>query len=173
MLTTAEVVVRGVTKPNPNKLEVRWVGEKGRGLFTRELIRAHSFICEYKVAKSRPPYPRRQWLAIEREYQQSGEGCYILEARDNEGRWWCFAATHRLNQYGRYINHAPGSMANATPAPPVLVEGRLRVGFVATQNIGPGTKITWDYGVRGEPWLCKPGKTLLTLKLCSLASCTL
>ena len=119
--------MRGLTNPNPNKLEVRWVGEKGRGLFTRELIRARSFICEYKVAKSCLPYPRRQRPAIEREYQQSGEGCYILEAQDKEGRWWCFDATRRLNQFGRYINHAPGSMANATPAPPVLVEGRLRV----------------------------------------------
>ena len=57
--------------------------------------------------------------------------------------------------------------------PPVLVEGRLRVGFVATKNIAPETEITLDYGVHGEPWLCKPGKTLLTLKLCSLASCAL
>ena len=94
-------------------------GGEGEGLFTRELIKAHSFISEYKVAKTRPPYPRRQRPAIEKEYEQS-EGCYILEAHDNEGRWWCFDATRRLNQYGRYINHAPGSMANVMPVPPSI-----------------------------------------------------
>ena len=44
----------------------------------------------------------------------------------------------RLNQYGRYLNHAPGSMANVTPVPPVVVQGRIRVGFVVTKQIEPG-----------------------------------
>lgn len=65
------------------------------------------------------------------------------------------------------MNHAPGGMANAVPVPPVLIEGRLRVGFVATRDIPAGSEILWDYGVRSEPWLCKPGNILLTLKLCS------
>ena len=65
------------------------------------------------------------------------------------------------------MNHAPGGMANAVPVPPVLIEGRLRVGFVATRDIPAGSEILWDYGVRGEPWLCKPVNILLTLKLCS------
>ena len=36
---SGKVVVRGLTTPNPNKLEVWWVGEKGRGLFTKEPIK--------------------------------------------------------------------------------------------------------------------------------------
>ena len=92
MLTTAEIVVRGLTTPNPNKLEVQWVGEKGRELFTKEPIKPRSFICEYKVPKTWPPFPQSQQLAIEKEYEQSGEDCYILEACDNKGQWWCFDA---------------------------------------------------------------------------------
>ena len=76
-----------------------------------------------------------------------------------EGRWWCFDATRRLNQFGRYMNNAPGSMANATPVPPVLLEGRLRVGFIATKHIQAGEEITWDYGVHGEPWLSRQDNT--------------
>ena len=109
-----------VNHTNPNKLEVQWAGEKGRGLFTKETVKARAIICEYKVAKTRPPFPQRQRPAVEKEYEQNGKGCYILEARDNEGKWWCFDATHRLNQYGRYINHAPGSMVNAMPVTPTI-----------------------------------------------------
>ena len=47
------------------------------------------------------------------------------------------------------MNHAPGSMANATPVSPVVVDGRLRVEFTALKDITPGEKIVWDYGVRG------------------------
>ena len=62
-------------------------------------------------------------------------------------------------RYGQFMNHAPGSLANAMPVLPVVVEGRLRVGFVATKDIAPGQEIVWDYGVRGEPWQCRSGKT--------------
>ena len=60
------------------------------------------------------------------------------------------------------MNHAPGHIENATPVPPVVVEGRLRVAFIATKPIQAGDEITWDYGVRGEPWLSKQGNTLVT-----------
>ena len=105
-----------------------------------------------------PPYPRKLRPAMEEQYERSGEGCFILEAQDRSGKWWCFDATRHLNQYGRYLNHAAGGMANATPVPPVVVQGRLRVGFVATRQIQPGEEVLWDYGVRGEPWLRKQGK---------------
>ena len=84
-----------------------------------------------------------------------------------EGRWWCFDATRRLNQFRRYMNHAPGSMANATPVPPVLLEGRLRVGFIATKHIQAGEEITWDYGVvvnLGCPDKVTPVLTLIPIK---------
>ena len=165
MLTPTEVVVQGLLQPNPNNLEVKPAGERGRGLFTNSPIKAKAFICEYKYHKSRPPFPRKLRQAIEEEYRQSGEGCYILEAQDQDGAWWCFDATRRVNSYGRYINHAAGNMANAMPVPPAVIEGRLRVGFVATKNIDPGSEITWDYGVRGDACLCKAGKTSL-LELC-------
>ena len=46
-----------------------------------------------------------------------------------EGRWWCFDATRRLNQFGRYMNHTPGSMANATPVPPVFWKEDCELGL--------------------------------------------
>ena len=101
------------------------------------------------------------------EYKQSGEGCFILEAQDKDGKLWCFDATRRLNQFGRYLNHAPGSMINTTPVPPVVVEGQLRVGFVATRQIEAREEVVWDYGVWGEPWLRRQGKNSLALELCS------
>ena len=125
MLTPVEVVVQGLLNPPPKQLEIKVAGEKGRGLFATSNIRRNSFICEYKVPRSRPPFPRNQRPAVEQEYKENGEGCYILEAQDSEGRWWCFDATRRVNQFGRYMNIAPGNMANATPVPPVVVEGRL------------------------------------------------
>ena len=61
------------------------------------------------------------------------------------------------------------SLANATPVSPVVVDGRLRVEFTATKDITPGKKKlsgTMVYVV--NPWFYKPGKTLLTIKLCLL-----
>ena len=87
---------------------------------------------------------------------------HIIPPRGSEGRWWCFDANRRVNQFGRYMNIAPGNMANATAVPPyVVVEGRLRLAFTATKPIQAGDEITWDYGVCGEPWLSKQGNTLV------------
>ena len=67
---------------------------------------------------------------------------------------------HTVSERYRWsVNHAPGSLENAMPVLPVVVEGRLCVGFVATKDIAPGQEIVWDYGVRGEPWQCRSGKT--------------
>ena len=135
VLTPTEVVIKGLTSPNPNKLAIRPAGEMGQGLFTDATILKGSFICEYKVPKPQPPFPRHQHAAVEAEYKYNNEGSYIFEAQDSEGHWWCFDATRCLNQYGRYMNHAPAKLANATPVPPVLVEGHLRVGFVTKRDI--------------------------------------
>ena len=86
-------------------------GERG-GVFSNATVKAGSFICDYKVPENKPPYPRKFMPAMEEEYEQSGEGCFILEAQDKDGKWWCFDATRCLNQYGRYLIHAPGSMVN-------------------------------------------------------------
>ena len=110
--------------PNPNKLEIKWVENKGRGVFSKNL-KPGSYICEYKVPKNMVPYLRKLRPAMKEEYERSGEGCFILEARDKSGKWWCFDATRCLNQYGWYLNHAPASMANVTLVPPVVVQGWL------------------------------------------------
>ena len=64
----AEVVVQGLLN-NPHKhLEIKVAGEKGRGLLANGDIR-NSFICEYKVPKSRPPFTWNQRPAVEQEYK--------------------------------------------------------------------------------------------------------
>ena len=100
MLIPAEAV-----KSSPKPLEIKVAGEKGRGLFATSNIRRNSFIYEYKVPRSRPPFPCNQRPAVEQEYKENGEGCY--EAQDSEGQWWCFDPTRRVNQFGRYTNHTP------------------------------------------------------------------
>ena len=69
MLTPAEVVVQGLLNPPPKHLEIKVAGEKGRGLFATGDIRRNSFICEYKVPKSRPPFTQNQRPAVEQEYK--------------------------------------------------------------------------------------------------------
>ena len=137
------------------QLVIKEAGIKGRGVFAVNTIRKGNFICEYKTY--RPPYPRSQKAAIEKEYIFNGEGCYIVEAKGPDG-WVCFDATRSLNQYGRYINHSPGRLANAKLANPILYGGKLRLGVVALRDIVDGEEIVYDYGVRGETWLTYAGK---------------
>ena len=89
MLTPVEVVVQGLLiLPQAARNQGR---RRERERFVCHLKhQENSFICEYKVPRSRPPFPRNQRLAVEQEYKENGEGCYILEAQDSEGQWWCF-----------------------------------------------------------------------------------
>ena len=59
----------GTVKSSPKHLEIKVAGEKGRGLFATGDIRRNSFICKYKVSKSRPPFTRNQRPAVEQEYK--------------------------------------------------------------------------------------------------------
>ena len=62
------MVVQGLLNPPPKHLEIKVAGEKGRGLLATGDIR-NSFICKYKVPKSRPPFTRNQQPAVEQEYK--------------------------------------------------------------------------------------------------------
>ena len=142
-------------KPHSSLLVKRFPGDKGRGVVATNTIPVGSFLCEYKTGT--PPYPRKQRAAKEAEYIHNNEGCYILEVQCRDGRWLCFDATRRTQQYGRYMNHTSASLANAKPLPPFLVNGKLRVGFVTIKPIKTGDELLWDYGVspQGVSWLQK------------------
>ena len=137
------------------KLEVKDAGVKGRGVFTTDTVHSGDFLCEYKTC--RPPFPRKEKEQIQTEYVFNDEGSYIVEAQDPDGRWMCFDATRRVDQFGRYINHAPNQLTNAKVAKPLLVKGKLRLGVVAVKTIKPGQEVLYDYGVRGEKWLTIAG----------------
>ena len=135
-------------------------------MFALESIPKHSYICEYITAEV---YPRSLKKSHEDEYKENGEGCYIFEARVALGQWYCFDATRRMDQFGRFMNHAPGEAANSKAFPPKKIRGKYRVGFLASRDILQGEEITWDYGVRDEdiPWLAKPARKVHIFILCT------
>ena len=106
-------------------------------------------MCEYKIAAV---YPIDQKAAIEAEYDENGEGSYIIDSTfpiPKEGRI-CFDATRKFNQIGRYLNHAQSPNAKLTR--PYKIRGKWRIGFLSLRDIGVGEEVVWDYGVRGEEW---------------------
>ena len=133
-----------------HSLMICHISGKGRGVVASSPIRKGSYLCEHKTLTA--PYKRNQKLAYETEYSGNEEGCYILEGQ-YMGTWYCFDATRCFHQYGRYLNHS--STPNCKPMPPLLVNGVLRVGFVATSDIKTGEKVTYNYNVapQGQEWL--------------------
>ena len=100
----------------------------------------------------------------DKRYSSLGLGCYALDAY-HEGRWYTFDATGTITDPGRYINHASRNN-NLTLMKPVVIAGRLRIGFVAKRNIKAGEELYYDYGVRDKeiPWLISDGKSMAQTK---------
>ena len=48
------------------------------------------------------------------------------------------------------MNHAPAKVATVRPFKPLLVNGKMRVAFLATRNVSEGEELTWDYGCPPE-----------------------
>jgi len=71
---------------------------------------------------------------------------------------WCHPSCEAV---WKVYEHRPWQHGKCHSCAPVVVEGRLRLAFIATKPIQAGDEITWDYGVRGEPWLSKQGNTLV------------
>ena len=130
-------------------LEVREGGVCDRGVFATSTISKGNWLCEYKAGAV---FGISEKAAIEAEYEQNGEGSYIIESTfsiASEGRI-CFDATRKFTQIGRYINHA--QRPNAKLTRPFKIRGKWRIGFLAIRDIGVGEEVVWDYGVRGEDW---------------------
>ena len=72
---------------------------------------------------------------------------------------WCHPSCEPV---WKVYEHCPWQHGKCHSCAPVVVEGRLQLAFIATKPIQAGDEITWDYGVRGEPWLSKQGNTLVT-----------
>ena len=47
----------------------------------------------------------------------------------------------------RHLNHGRGVSANLTIHSPLMVDGKLRVAFLASRDIESGEELVFDYGV--------------------------
>ena len=134
----------------PPKVSIEEVPIKGRRVVVREEVPKDSYVIEYEAEV----YPRRERAAREREYVWNGEGCFIVDVQTSDG-WMCLDGTRRLNSLGRLLNHAPRALATLAPFGPLFLNGKWRVGFIATRNLCVGEELTWDYGCapNGIDWL--------------------
>ena len=135
---------------------------RGRGATAAKNFRAGDFVCEYASCVK----PKKASLAHQHEqrYAALGLGCYELDAC-HQGQWFTFDAIGTINDPGRYINHASCN-TNLVLMKPVMMAGRLRIGFVAKRNISKGEELFYDYGVRDKdiPWLVSDGKAMANTK---------
>ena len=84
-----------------------------------------------------------------------------------KGVKYTFDASTRINDPGRYINHA-GRNANLQKMPPVMIgsppKTRLRIGFVAKTHIAKGDELFFNYEVKDQEikWLKDDAKAIGT-----------
>jgi histone-lysine N-methyltransferase SETD8 len=137
----------------PAKLSVRNVPFKGRAVFAESEIMKDDYVVEYKgelvtskVAKSR-----------EKLYEgDQSKGCYMYYFKV-DGKNYCIDATEEDNSLGRIINHSIND--SNVKAKSAVVEGKPRLFFIATKDIGRGEEVLVDYGDRRKdvmeenPWL--------------------
>lgn len=98
-------------------------------------------------------YFRKDKAKMEREYSLNGEGCFILEVQSPvSSQWICLDATRAFGTLGRLINHDRKPNLRSMAA---MVNGTLRVGFLAARVIMKGDELTFNYGHQETdiPWL--------------------
>ena len=105
----------------------------GRSAFAARSFKPGQYVCEYASLVRKTTNP--DWG--EERNVELGIGCHCLDAT-YKGVKYTFDASARINEPGRYINHA-GRNANLQKMPPVMIESlpktRLRIGFVAKTHI--------------------------------------
>lgn len=161
--TPAERYARGLSSKaiSRNNVEVRLLHNGERGAFATRHFSRGDFVCEYasKVLL------KEESRADEERYQEAGLGSYCLDAK-YQGIWYTFDATLTLKDPGRYINHASSHCNLRLMAPIMIGRGanqRLRIGFLALQEIHRGEQLFFDYGYRDQDWMvCDARKFALT-----------
>lgn len=111
------------------------------------------FLLEYEYTKS---YGRSERQKHEEEYWLNDEPCMVFEVETRAG-WVCLDATRATHTPGRLMNHAAARVATAKPYKALMLEGKWRVGFIATSDLHKGQELTWDYGCSpdGQQWLMR------------------
>ena len=133
---------------------------RGRSAFAKRDFKPGDFVCEYSsVVREKQ---ENDWGELTNE--DLGVGCYCLDA-SYKGKVYTFDAAPKINQQGRYINHARRN-ANLLLKRPVRIgtqtNGRLRIGLVAKCQILKGQELFFDYGIKDEsiPWLKTDAKKI-------------
>lgn len=153
--TSLEVASNGLRMNKAKKMSLSWMDGKGRCVVVDEPIKAGEFVCEYKYSKS---YPASEFRQRDSEYEENGEGCYVLEVVVG-GKKVCIDATVNLDCYGRYINHSPRTLANLKMFQPLMVRRKWRVAFLAIRDIHAGEELGFDYGDQKDKpeWMKRKG----------------
>ena len=113
--------MEGLTTGQDAPLEVREGGAAGRGVFATGAITKGQWLCEYKAGITYPPSEKAKHV---QQYDETGEGSYIVETSYNIpsiGKL-CWDATRRYHQTGRYMNHA--QHPNAVLTVPTFARGK-------------------------------------------------
>lgn len=149
-MTRDEIITEGLSTGKDAPLEVRNDGISSRGVFATGHIHKGEWLCEYRGLV----YPLSELEKYIQEYDLNGEGSYIVTSKYpvKGSTRLCWDATRRMNQYGRFLNHA--KHPNASLTPPKHVRGKWRIGFIAVRDIEPGHEVVWDYGVGKEVEWC-------------------
>ena len=106
---------------------------------TKVNISQNMFVAEYDAEVLTPEEAEER----EARYDIEGEGLYVLQTMYNNKRV-IFDATYKSTTLGRLINHSK-KHANILLRPPLEVEGKLRIGFIAKRAILEGEELFYDY----------------------------
>ena len=156
-LTHFHGLLKGKTFQDQMLLSIKYqAGEEV--LLEQKNFRTGDFICEYAACV------KPQTLSIirddDRRYESLGLGYYALYAC-HDGQWHTFDATGKINDPGRFINHASRNN-NLILMKPIHIGERLRIGFVAKNDIEEGEELFYNYGIGDKdiPWLISDGKAM-------------
>ncbi|XP_036383594.1 lysine methyltransferase 5Ab [Megalops cyprinoides] len=133
-------------------LQVKYIEEKGRGVFATRSFQKGQFVVEYhgdllhiKDAKKR-----------EVEYAQNpATGCYMYYFQ-YLSKTYCVDATKETNRLGRLINHSKNGNCQTKLHD---INGIPHLILVASRDIEEGEELLYDYGDRSKasiaahPWL--------------------
>ena len=90
-------------------------------------------------------------------YIDNDGGCYTIEGRVKD-KPFCFDATRKYHQVGRYMNHS--TTPNVKVNRPMCVRGKWRLAMTALREIQEGEELMWHYGDRSSSldWMKGKGK---------------
>ena len=165
-VNSKEKYARGLSSKNTSRrnVEVQVLSNGEQGAFAARHFCQGDFVCEYASTV----VLKEESMKDQERYMEAGLGCYCLDAK-YQGEWYTFDATLTLRDPGRYINHASNHYNLSLMQPMMIGRGakqRLRIGFLAKNEINHGDQLFFDYGYRDEPWMISDArKCTLTGKI--------